>query len=939
MEFDSLLTLQRRMSGAELMKRSHEDTMDEPDKNSTMKESCTFMEDTCMPNRSPIGGNGLHDDPVDICEKNSSDNDENQCTAPTKSIYTPTETQAPDDNPLSGISGDKMSVLKDCSKEHDSDGEMCDTNHKSDSSEVELQSSSLLIKQPKQTSEENNASNNLSPRLEPLPEAEQKNSVQQCIQKPLTVGESFSEEREADNADNPLERDGSSYRGRPRKEKRVIKCEFCGRPFNHASAYIIHRRVHTGEKPFSCQVCGKAFAQLSNLRSHTKIHNAPKSLILQNSSIYQSKDIISKSVTQPRENQVSLTPVFRNDCPDKSNEPLNRSRKPVACPICGKVFPYKSVLKIHLRTHSGEKPYSCRVCGKAFTQACTVRVHERVHWSVKPFLCSKCGKGFSQIGTLKGHTCEGKRQTHATLKEMEMAGVVTFRCHLCKKCFSTRDEYDVHVQAHTDGHRYSCDRCGQKYSLRSELDTHIKHCFSMWITKTKPHNQSASVKVEPKTTESNTDQGPQAANTGFTPIKVQRPGLVESCKQEYQRKQYKTPQYGFFQSQQRKKYPSLLDCSPKAITSVYDPQNNLSHYQPFKAGYIVALLNSLDQKSDPRKYFCPRCGRLFRHVGRLRAHMLSHARSKSFTCGHCGKISENWSNYWRHQRMHKQRRGRFFCPKCSQGFRFASIYMEHLQQHPELNAYFCPICPHTFSNSTSLKNHLQEWHQTSMPHLCDICGKGFLTSIVLKRHRVTHCFKNSQVDMPYVVDVQPMMKPYECGKCAASFKTLDLLFSHQLCHSPKGLSYQNNNGQEHRKKEQHSPSDKNSLHISISTSHQNNSEPCQDLIHGHHFASIPPDSVQMQTQQEMDFSNAQNMMVFPLVSSYSKPTHLGTKEIKSSMYTYVNSVKTKEMHSGTTLESKSVHKAGHLVCTDCGAYFAFLPALHEHYLKHARGEI
>ncbi|KAI5105808.1 gastrula zinc finger protein XlCGF48.2-like [Silurus meridionalis] len=765
-----------------------------------------------------------------------------------------------------------------------------------------------------------------------------KHNVQQCILKPLTITDCPPKESNAANAYNPLERDGSSYRGRPRKEKRLIKCEFCGRLFNHASAYIIHRRVHTGEKPFSCQVCGKAFAQLSNLRSHTKIHNAPKSLTLQNSSISLNKAIAPKIVTPPRENPVCITPVFRNDHPTKSNESLNRSRKPVACPICGKVFPYKSVLKIHLRTHSGEKPYSCRVCGKAFTQACTVRVHERVHWSIKPFLCSKCGKEFSQIGTLKGHTCDGKRQTHATLKEMEIAGVVTFRCHLCKKCFSTRDEYDVHVQAHTDSHRYCCDRCGQKYSLRSELDAHMKHCLSMWHANVKPHSHS-SVKVETKTTEPETAEGSQAENAELAAIEVQIPSLVQSLKQEYQTKQMKTHQSEFFLDPKNKKYPSLLACPSKVIaTSAYEPQNSLSHCQPFKARYIVALLNSLDQKSDPRKYLCPRCGRLFRHVGRLRAHMLSHARGKSFTCGHCGKISENWSNFWRHQRVHKQRRGRFFCPKCSQGFRFASIYMEHLQQHPELNAYFCPICPHTFSNATSLKNHQQEWHRSSMPHLCDICGKGFSTSIVLKRHRVTHCFKNSQVDIPYVVDVQPMIKPYECGKCAASFKTLDLLFSHQLCHSPKGLSCRTNNGHEDPNKRQHSPSDQNNLLISISTSHQNNSEPCQDLIHTHRFPSIPPVSFQTQTQQGTDIRDAQNATTSPLIAD-SKPPRLEKKGIKSTMCTCVNSVKAEETHSETTLESKSRHKAGHLVCTDCGACFALLPALHEHYLKHARGEI
>lgn len=904
MESDSLPLLERKMPGVELMNSLHKDTIDE-DQNPTM--SCTVTEDTCMPKRSPRENSSQQDNQVDIYNEESFKND--QCLDPAKSAHDPVELKEANDNPLSGMSNNEMSVLPDGLKKADSDGKLYDTNHKPDSLE--------------ETSKENITANSLSPVHVPLPESEQKHSDQQCDQNPLPIGECFSEESKALNT---LEKDGSSYRGRPRKEKRVIKCEFCGRPFNHASAYIIHRRVHTGEKPFSCQVCGKSFAQLSNLRSHTKIH---KGFLVQNSRLYEAKDIVTKSVTPPREDQVSITPVFKNDCPDESNEPLNRRRKPVTCPICGKVFPYKSVLKIHLRTHSGEKPYSCRVCGKAFTQACTVRVHERVHWSIKPFLCSKCGKGFSQIGTLKGHTCEGKRQTHSTLKDMEIAGLVTFRCHLCKKCFSTRDEYDVHLQAHTDGHRYSCYRCGQKYGLRSELDIHIKHCFSMCVAKTRPHSPS-SVEMETKTTESKVDQSSQAESTEFS--RMQRPSLAESCKQEYQRKLTKSPQSEFFQPQKRKKYLSLLACPPKVIaTSTYDPQNNHSHCHPFKASYIVALLNSLDQKSDPRKYVCPRCGRLFRHVGRLRAHMLSHARDKSFKCGHCGKISENWSNFWRHQRVHKQRRGRFFCPKCGRGFRFATIYMEHLQQHPELNAYFCPICPHTFSNATSLKNHQTEWHQSSMPHLCDICGKGFLTAIVLKRHRVTHCFKNSQVDIPYVVDVQPMMKPYECGKCCASFKTLDLLFSHQLGHSPNGMGFQNTNGHEHLNKEQVSSLDSNNLH---STAHYNNLEPCKNRIYGHRLNSIPPDLVHSQTQDRMEISNTQNITTFPLVSSDSKPVHL-----EHSKCTNVSAVKNMKMPTKSHLETKSEHKAGHLVCTDCGACFAFLPALHEHYLKHARGEI
>ncbi|KAG0426572.1 hypothetical protein HPB47_026333, partial [Ixodes persulcatus] len=59
--------------------------------------------------------------------------------------------------------------------------------------------------------------------------------------------------------------------GRP-KDRRNDTCEYCGKVFKNCSNLTVHRRSHTGEKPYKCELCSYACAQSSKLTRHMKTH-------------------------------------------------------------------------------------------------------------------------------------------------------------------------------------------------------------------------------------------------------------------------------------------------------------------------------------------------------------------------------------------------------------------------------------------------------------------------------------------------------------------------------------------------------------------------------------------------------------------------------------------------------------------------------------------
>ncbi|XP_070546575.1 zinc finger protein 493-like [Ptychodera flava] len=169
---------------------------------------------------------------------------------------------------------------------------------------------------------------------------------------------------------------------------------------------------------------------------------------------------------------------------------------------------------------------------------------------------------------------------------------------------------------------------------------------------------------------------------------------------------------------------------------------------------------------DGNPFICNECGATFASRSALRGHKLRHSGAE-LQCNFCEYKTFFKYDLNIHMKRHSDSEA-FNCKFCGKHLVTSGSLSTHIQRFHIQSKHQCTDCEKEFSFLHELNHHIARHHQDNINHfICEKCGKGFHTKILLNGHlRQTHS-----------------ENPVQCEVCGKQFSHHSKLWAHSQIHN------------------------------------------------------------------------------------------------------------------------------------------------------------